>query len=131
MDSPVLSRQRLAFLIGVLRPGRSCSMHPVGSGGCLTRSATKVTRWQVVHVGTLFFIGLMGLAVYLLVRDLTGRPGCAGGAWAAAVFVLFYGAWEAVAGLAVGALVQYTNGLPGPLSARSDRTPSRASTTTP
>jgi hypothetical protein len=28
------------------------------------------------------------------------------------VFVLFYGAWEAVAGLGVGALIQYTNGLP-------------------
>jgi len=26
--------------------------------------------------------------------------------------VLFYGAWEAVAGLGVGVLVQYTNGLP-------------------
>jgi hypothetical protein len=31
---------------------------------------------------------------------------------ASAVFVLFYGAWEAVAGLAVPAMVQYTNGLP-------------------
>lgn len=70
-----------------------------------------MTRWQVVHVGTLFFIGLMGLAVYLLVRDLPGTAARVS-RWAAAVFVLFYGAWEAVAGLAVGALVQYTNGLP-------------------
>ena len=27
-------------------------------------------------------------------------------------FVVFYGAWEAVAGLAAGALAQHTNGLP-------------------
>jgi hypothetical protein len=71
----------------------------------------EVTRWQVVHVGTLFFVGLMGLAVCLLVRDLPGTAARVS-RWAAAVFVLFYGAWEAVAGLAVGALVQYTNGLP-------------------
>jgi Ca2+/Na+ antiporter len=32
---------------------------------------------------------------------------------AAGIFVLFYAAWESVAGLAVGALVQHTNGLPG------------------
>jgi hypothetical protein len=31
---------------------------------------------------------------------------------AAGIFVLFYAAWESVAGLAVGALVQHTNGLP-------------------
>jgi hypothetical protein len=58
-----------------------------------------------------FFIGLLGLVIYLLVRDLPGTAARVS-RWAAAVFVLFYGAWEAVAGLTVGALVQYTNGLP-------------------
>jgi hypothetical protein len=112
MDSPVLSRQRLAFLIGVpLAWAVLLLFHPTGSGELYDEVRGEVTRWQVVHVGTLFFIGLMGLAVYLLVRDLTGLAARVS-RWAAAVFVLFYGAWEAVAGLAVGALVQYTNGLP-------------------
>jgi hypothetical protein len=33
----------------------------------------QVVTYQIVHIGTLFFIGLMGVALYLLVRDLPGR----------------------------------------------------------
>ena len=94
--------------------------HPLGSAGLYDEVRDEVTRWQVVHVGTVFFIGLMGLAVYVLVRDLPGTAARLS-RWAAAVFVLFYGAWEAVAGLTVGALVQYTNAFP-PRSVRPERT---------
>jgi hypothetical protein len=112
MDSLRFSGQRLAFLIGVpLAWAILLLFHPLGSGEMYDEPRDEVTRWQIVHVGTLFFIGLMGLAVYVLVRDLPGTAARVS-RWAAAVFVLFYGAWEAVAGLAVGALVQYTNGLP-------------------
>jgi hypothetical protein len=112
MDSPRFSGQLLAFLIGVpLTWAVLLLFHPIGSGDLYDEVHDEVTRWQVVHVGTIFFIGLMGLAVYLLVRDLPGTAARIS-RWAAAVFVLFYGAWEAVAGLAVGALVQYTNNLP-------------------
>jgi hypothetical protein len=112
MYSPRLSRQGLAFLIGVpLAWAVLLLFHPSGSGALYDEVSDQVTKWQVVHVGTLFFIGLMGIALYLLVRDLQGTAARVS-RWAAGVFVLFYGAWEAVAGLAVGALVQYTNGLP-------------------
>jgi hypothetical protein len=112
MYSPRLSRQGLAFLIGVpLAWAVLLLFHPSGSGALYDDVSDQVTRWQIVHVGTLLFIGLMGTAVYLLVRDLPGTAARVS-RWAAGVFVLFYGAWEAVAGLAVGALVQYTNGLP-------------------
>jgi hypothetical protein len=112
MDSPRFSGQLLAFLIGVpLAWAVLLLFHPIGSGDLYDEVHDEVARWQVVHVGTIFFIGLMGLAVYLLVRDLPGTAARIS-RWAAAVFVLFYGAWEAVAGLAVGALVQYTNDLP-------------------
>jgi hypothetical protein len=112
MDSPRFSSQRLALLIGIpLAWAVLLLFHPGGSGKVYDAVRDDVTRWQVVHVGTIFFIGLMGLAVYLLVRDLQGTAARVS-RWAAAVFVLFYGAWEAVAGLAVGALIQYTNGLP-------------------
>ena len=46
--------------------------HPLGSGEVYDLLRDQVTRWQVVHVGTLLFIGLMGLAVFTLVRDLPG-----------------------------------------------------------
>jgi len=62
-------------------------------------------------VGTLVFIGLIGLALYLLVRDL---PGTAARVSRLAIgpFVLFYAAYESVIGLAIGALVQHGNDAP-------------------
>jgi hypothetical protein len=73
MDSPRFSGQLLAFLIGVpLTWAVLLLFHPIGSGDLYDEVHDEVTRWQVVHVGTIFFIGLMGLAVYLLVRDLPG-----------------------------------------------------------
>jgi hypothetical protein len=70
-----------------------------------------VVAYQVVHVGTLVFIGLLGLAVYLLVRDLPGRAARIS-RLAIGPFVLFYAAWESVIGLAIGALVQHGNDVP-------------------
>jgi hypothetical protein len=47
----------------------------------------------------------MGFALYLLARDLPGKAATIS-RLAIGPFVLFYGAWEAVIGLATGALVQ-------------------------
>lgn len=106
------NRSAVAFLIGTpLAWAALLLFHPLGSGQVYDLLRDQVTRWQVVHVGTLFFIGLMGLAVFVLVRDLPGRAARLS-RLAAGTFVVFYGAWEAVAGLAVGALAQHTNGLP-------------------
>src|SRR5262245_35895921 len=66
MDSVRFSRQRFAFLIGVpVAWAVLLLFHPLGSGSMYDVLRDEVTRWQVVHVGTLLFIGLMGLAVYL------------------------------------------------------------------
>lgn len=106
------SRGAAAFLIATpLAWAALLLFHPLGSGQVYDVLRDQVTRWQIVHVGTLFFIGLMGVAVYLLVRGLPGRAARLS-RFAAGTFVVFYGAWEAVAGLAVGALAQHTNGLP-------------------
>jgi hypothetical protein len=64
-----------------------------------------------VHVGTLIFIGLMGVALYTLVRDLPGKAATIS-RLAIGPFVLFYSAWETVIGLATGALVQHANHAP-------------------
>jgi hypothetical protein len=69
------------------------------------------TRWLVVHFGTLVFIGLMGAAVFLLVRGLPGLSAQISRV-AAGAYVLFYGAGEAILGIAAGVLVKYANGAP-------------------
>ena len=69
-----------------------------------------MTTWQIVHSGTLVFIGLMGLALYQLVATCPAAPRRS--VAAIGPFVLLYGAYEAVIGLATGALVQHANDVP-------------------
>jgi hypothetical protein len=112
MDSLRLTRGTTAFLIGVpLAWAVLLLFHPLGEGSVYSGIADETTTWQVVHAGGFFFIALMGVAVVLLVRDLPGTAARVARI-AAPVFVLFYAAYETVAGLTVGAIAQYTNGLP-------------------
>ena len=119
MSSPRFSRttrftrRRLAFLVGVpLAWAVLLSFHPGGDRDDVYGSLRdEVATWQIVHVGTLVFIGLMGVALYMLVRDLPGRAARIS-RLAIGPFVLFYGAWEAVIGLATGALAQHANEAP-------------------
>jgi hypothetical protein len=92
-----------AFLLAFHGPG------PVD--GVYETLHDETTRWLVVHLGTLACIGLLGAALYLLVRDL---PGTAARVSILAIgpFVLFYAAGEAIQGVATGVLVDYANGLP-------------------
>lgn len=64
-----------------------------------------VNRWLVVHVVQLVLFGFMGLAIYLLVEGLRG-PGATICRVSAGVFVLFYGAFDVLAGIAPGILVK-------------------------
>jgi len=113
IDPPRLTSGRLAFLMGVpLAWAVLLWFHPGGDGDVIyTSLRDEVTTWQIVHVGTFVFIGLMGIALYMLVQDLPGRA-AAISRLAIGPFVLFYAAWEAVIGLATGALVQHANGVP-------------------
>jgi hypothetical protein len=113
IDPPPVTRGRLAFLIGVpLAWAGLLWFHPGGDRDNIYASLRdQVTTWQIVHVGTLIFIGLMGVALYMLVRDLPGRAASIS-RLAIGPFVLFYGAWEAVIGLGTGALVQHANDVP-------------------
>ena len=113
VDLPRLRGYRLGFIVGVpLGWAVLLSFHPVFDVDDIYGDLrNQVDRWLVVHVGTLFFIGLLGAALYLLVRDLVGL-------WAsvsrlgAGVFVLFYGAGEAILGIAAGVVVQHADDLP-------------------
>jgi hypothetical protein len=131
MDSPIrFTRPLVAFLIGVpLAWAVLLWFHPdVDPNHVYSDLREDVVAYQVVHAGTLVFIGLVGLALYLLVRDL---PGTAARISRVAIgpFVMLYAAYESVIGLAIGALVQHGNDAPSGSAPRS-RTRSRASGTT-
>jgi hypothetical protein len=112
-SSARFTRPTLAFLLGVpIAWAVLLWFHPdVDPNDVYGSLQDDVAIYVVVHVGTLAFIGLMGAALYLLVRDL---PGTAARISRLAIlpFVVFYAAWEAVIGLAIGALVQHTNDSP-------------------
>ena len=113
MDSPRLSRDLLAFLVGVpLAWAVLLMFHPTGEGESITYAdlQDKLTAWFAVHIGMILFIPLMAIAVYLLLR---GVPGTAArvSRIALAVFVLFYGVWEALVGIGSGILVNDINAL--------------------
>jgi hypothetical protein len=113
MDSPRLSRDLLAFLIGVpLALAVLLMFHPGGEATDVYGSARDdVTAFLVVHLGMLLFIPLMAVAVYLLLR---GVPGTAAkvGRIALIPFVVFYSAWETLQGIANGVLVDQVNAMP-------------------
>jgi hypothetical protein len=113
MDSAPITRQRLTFLIGApLAWAVLLTQHGDADRDAIYAGIRdEVTMWQVVHSGTLVFIGLMGVALYLLVSDLPGRA-AAISRLAIGPFVLLYGAWEATVGLGTGALVQHANDAP-------------------
>jgi hypothetical protein len=112
MDSARFSRGEFAFLIGVpLAWAVLLLFHPGGEGDIYPALRDDVTRWLVVHVGTLVFIPLLAVAIYLLVRGIetTAARVCR---IALALFALFYTAWEVLMGIGTGVLVQDVNGLP-------------------
>ena len=113
MDSPRLSRRQLAFLIATpLAWAVLLVFHAAPDPDDLYGTLhDQITKWQIVHVGSLFFIGLMGAALYLLVKDLPGRAAHIS-RLAIGPFVLFYSAGEAILGVATGVLVQHANDVP-------------------
>jgi hypothetical protein len=112
MDSARFSRGELAFLIGVpLAWAVLLLFHPGGEGDIYPALRDDVTRWLVVHVGTMVFIPLLAVAIYLLVQGVenTAARVCR---IALATFALFYTAWEVLMGIGTGVLVEDVNGLP-------------------
>ena len=68
----------------------------------------EATRFVVVHVASVLLIGLMGIALYQVVRDLPGLPARIS-RLAIGPFVLFYAVGDALQGVATGVLVQHAN----------------------
>src|SRR5688500_12940587 len=110
MDSRRFTRPRLAFAMGVpLAWAVLLWFHPdVPPDDVYGGLRDEVTTYIIVHVGTLIFIPLLGVVLYMLVSDLPGRAARIARV-AVIPFVVCYAAWETVIGLAVGALVQHAN----------------------
>ena len=113
MDSRRFTRPQLAFAMGVpLAWAVLLWFHPdVPPDDVYGGLRDEVTTYIVVHVGTLIFIALLGLVLYMLVKDLPGRAARIARV-AVIPFVVCYATWETVIGLAVGALVQHANEAP-------------------
>jgi hypothetical protein len=108
-----LSRGEIMFLVGVpLAWAILLLFHPGGEGEDLYGDLRdQVTRMLVVHIGMLLFIPLMAVVVYVLLRGIEGTAALVSRI-ALALFVIFYGAWEAMYGIGLGILGDAVNGLP-------------------
>lgn len=107
-----LGRGEIAFLVGVpLAWAILLLFHPTGEGDRFYPILRdEVTRWEIVHLGTMLFIPLMAAVVYLLLRGVEGTAAVVARA-ALPVFVIFYGAFEVLIGVGLGAFVNEVNGL--------------------
>jgi hypothetical protein len=112
MNLPRFSSQEIAFLIAVpIAWAILLVFHPAVGEPVYDSLADDANAFYVVHVGMLLFLGLMGAALYLLVRDL---PGTAARVARLSIgpFILFYAAGEAVLGIATGVVVKHGDGAP-------------------
>jgi hypothetical protein len=107
------SARERAFMIGVpLLWGILLLFHPAGDGTAMYRDLhDQVTPMLVVHIGMLLFLPLMAVVMYALLRGVDGTAARIS-RLALVPFVVFYGAWEALQGIANGILVDQVNGLP-------------------
>jgi hypothetical protein len=108
-----LSRREIMFLVGVpLAWVILLLFHPAGEGEDLYSDLQdQVTRMLVVHIGMLLFIPLMAVVVYVLLRGVEGTAALVSRI-ALALYVVFYGAWEAMYGIGLAILADAVNGLP-------------------
>jgi hypothetical protein len=112
MGLPRFSRQELTFLLVVpLAWAVLLLFHPAVDDPVYDSLADDRTAFLVVHLGMLVFIGLIGAALYLLVRDLPGT-GATIARYAIGPFILFYAAGEAVLGIATGVIVDHGDEVP-------------------
>jgi hypothetical protein len=84
--------------------------HP--HGGAYETVATAADAWLAVHLLLLPLFALLGAVVYVLLAGFSGRTATIG-RLGVAVYVVFYTAFEAIAGIATGLVVRGTGSLSG------------------
>jgi hypothetical protein len=108
-----LTRHEAAFVIGVPVAWTILLLfHPGGEADAIYASLQdETTAMLAVHIGMLVFLPLFAIAIYLLLRGIETTAATVA-RWALIPFVVFYGAWETLTGIANGVLVGQANGLP-------------------
>ena len=102
---------RRLFLVGTpLALAAVLWWHPAG-GDPYTDVRGDVGTWLLVHTMFMLFIPLLGIAAYLLLRNLDSRAATVSRI-ALLFFLVFYTAYEVTVGVGSGVLVDYANGLP-------------------
>ncbi|SDQ90246.1 hypothetical protein [Natronobacterium texcoconense] len=85
-------------------------IHPDGSGGF--ESLLPISEsWLVLHVAMLPVLGLLGVSLYVLLADYSGTVATVGRV-GIAIYVTFYVAFEAIAGIVTGVLAHEAHTLP-------------------
>ena len=104
---------RSALLVGApLAFAALLMLHPMGGGDFATLVSENLTPWLTVHYGAAVLFPLMGYVIWVLIRDLHGRAATVARV-AIPVYAVFYGAYEAMMGLATGIMMQQGNGMTG------------------
>jgi hypothetical protein len=111
-ENPMTSVFRRLFVVLVpLGLAVSLWWHPPGGTEIYADVKDDVDHWIFVHTSLLLFTPLLGIAAFMLLRGLEGRP-AALSRIALIFFLVFYTAYEVTIGLGTGVLVDYANGLP-------------------
>jgi hypothetical protein len=97
----------IPFLLGLLELG-----HPalVPGDNIFETLSPIATWWTALHVAQVPLFALIGLAVFLLVRDLDG-PAARISRMAIAIFVVVYPAFDAAVGVASGVMMRNVGSL--------------------
>lgn len=104
------STGRLALLIGTpVLLGALFLIHPDGSGG-LASLLPIGDAWLFLHLAMLPLLGLLGVSFYVLLEGHSGTLATVGRI-GVAVYVTFYAAFEAIAGVATGLLTHEAHAL--------------------
>jgi hypothetical protein len=102
-----------AFLVGApLAFAALLTLHPMGTGDMFDAVSQNVTPWLIVHYGGAVGFPLMALVIWLLIRGLPGRAATVA-RFALPVYAVFYGAYEALFGIATGIIADAGNDLRG------------------
>ena len=102
-----------AFLVGApLAFAALLTQHPTGTGDFYAEVSSNLTAWLGVHFGAAVLFPAMGLVVWLLIRDVSGRAATVA-RFALPVYVVFYGVFESIMGIGTGIIAHTGNGLEG------------------
>jgi hypothetical protein len=113
-------RRQLVIFGAPVLVGALNLMHPVIAPPIYPKLEMQVHSWIHLHVLNLFLFALLGLAAYLLVRDLPGSAATISRV-AIAIFVPLYAAFDTLAGIGTGILVKHARGLSGDELAQAKR----------